>query len=34
MAERYAQTLPEISARVEELEKTVNQHLEAMGFEL
>jgi type I restriction enzyme M protein len=32
LAERYAQTLPEIEAEVEELSKKVESHLQRMGF--
>jgi type I restriction enzyme M protein len=33
LAEDYAKPLPELTARVEELEARVNHHLEKMGFE-
>ena len=32
LAERYETPLPQMNARVEELEEKVNRHLEKMGF--
>lgn len=34
LAERYAETLPEIEQEVEEYEKKVKEHLKVMGFEI
>lgn len=34
LAERYENPLPQLTIRVEELEQTVNAHLERMGFKL
>jgi type I restriction enzyme M protein len=34
LAERYETPMPQMTARVTELEKKVNRHLERMGFRL